>query len=199
MVGTNYSTNEKHKFYNSTVQAISRGGGDFATNIGSLSARFVDMGAPVKSQVNNGISNIFDFRGQTIDVYDQYVFTLKDLDIHYQEGKKTDVRDLLTVGQRRSSSFLSFIMIVHPDQADTNCKHSCMTCRVCVQLPLDVDGIDASIYTQMLKTPHNILFRLKALDNGRKPDIGTLKKDRGDIFSECCTENFMENFLRYVN
>ena len=32
-VGTNASTNEKHKFYNSTVQAISRGGGYCATKI----------------------------------------------------------------------------------------------------------------------------------------------------------------------
>ena len=37
------------------------------------------------------------------------------------------------------------------------------------------------------------------LDNGINPDIGTLKKDRGDIFLECCAENFKANFLRYVN
>ena len=51
MVETNTSTNEKHKFYNSTVQAISIGVGDCATNVGALCARFVDMGAPVKNQV----------------------------------------------------------------------------------------------------------------------------------------------------
>ena len=68
MVGTNASRNEKHKFYNSKVQAISRGGGDCATNVGALCARFVDMGAPVKPQVENGLSKLFDFRGNTIYV-----------------------------------------------------------------------------------------------------------------------------------
>ena len=51
MVGTNASTNEKHNFYNSTVQAISREGVDYATKVGSICARFVDMGSPVKTQV----------------------------------------------------------------------------------------------------------------------------------------------------
>ena len=57
-----------------------------------------------------------------------------------------------------------------------------MTCRDCIKLPLDVDGIYASIDTQILKSPHNILVHLADLDYGRKPDIGTLKKFRGDIF-----------------
>ena len=74
-----------------------------------------------------------------------------------------------------------------------------MTCRACIKLPLDVDGIDASIDTHMLEIPHILLFHSAALDNGRKLDIGTLKKDRGDIFSECCAESFKANFLRYVN
>ena len=74
-----------------------------------------------------------------------------------------------------------------------------MTCRSCIKLPLYVDVIDARIDTHMLKTPHIILVHLAALDNGRKPDIGTLKKDRDDIFLECCAEIFTENFLRYVN
>ena len=38
MVGTNASTNENNKFYNSTVQAISRGGGDCVTKVGALCA-----------------------------------------------------------------------------------------------------------------------------------------------------------------
>ena len=50
-VGTNASTNENHKFYNSTVQAISRGGLDCATKVGTLCAHFVDMGYTVKTQV----------------------------------------------------------------------------------------------------------------------------------------------------
>ena len=37
------------------------------------------------------------------------------------------------------------------------------------------------------------------LDNGRYPDIGTLNKDKGDIFSEFCKEILKEKFLRYVN
>ena len=34
---------------------------------------------PRKSQVENGISKLFDFLGQTIDVSEQAVFTLNDL------------------------------------------------------------------------------------------------------------------------
>ena len=90
-------------------------------------------------------------------------------------------------------------MTVHPYRTDPNYNYSRMTCRACVQLPLDVDEIDASIGTQMQKKPHDILVYLAALDNGRNPDIGKLKKDRGDIFLECCTERFKAKFLRYVN
>ena len=55
MVGTNASTNEKHKFYNSTVQAISIGGGECYTKFGALCARFVYMVAPVKSRWEMGL------------------------------------------------------------------------------------------------------------------------------------------------
>ena len=48
MVVTNASTNEKHKFYNSTVRDISKGGGYCATKVGSLCAHLVDLGALVK-------------------------------------------------------------------------------------------------------------------------------------------------------
>ena len=78
MVGTNAFTNEKHKFYNTTFQAISIGGEDCTTKVGALCARFFYMGAPAKAQVENGLSKIFDFRGQTIDVSDQAVLTLKN-------------------------------------------------------------------------------------------------------------------------
>ena len=87
------------------------------------------------------------------------------------------------------------MMVVHPDQADPNCKHSRMTCRACVQLILDVDGVDSIINTQMLKTPHDILVHLAALDHGRNPEFGTFKKDKGGIFSECCIESFKEKSL----
>ena len=63
MVGTNASTNKKHKFYKSTVQAISRGVGDCVTKVGDLCAHFVDIGSPVKTQLENVLSKIFDFLG----------------------------------------------------------------------------------------------------------------------------------------
>ena len=91
------------------------------------------------------------------------------------------------------------MMTVHTDQADPKCKHSHMTCRVCFQLPLDVYGVDASIDTQIIKNSHIILVHLVDLDNERKPYIGTGKKERGEIFSECCTKSFKWKFLRYVN
>ena len=42
-----------------------------------MCACFVDMGAPVKTQAENGLSKLFKFWGQTIDVSDQNIFTLK--------------------------------------------------------------------------------------------------------------------------
>ena len=74
-----------------------------------------------------------------------------------------------------------------------------MDCRSFVQLPLYVEGIDSSINTNIMKNPHILLFHLAALENGRKSDIFTLKKERGGIFSECGTKIFKEKFLRYVN
>ena len=50
MVGTNDYTNENHKFYKSTVQAISRGGGYCDTKVVSLCDHFFDMVSLVKSQ-----------------------------------------------------------------------------------------------------------------------------------------------------
>ena len=74
-----------------------------------------------------------------------------------------------------------------------------MTCRACVELPLDVDGIDSIIDTKSIKNPHDLLFHLAALDNVINIDIDTLKKYRGEIFPEYCTEIFKEKFLHYVN
>ena len=82
------------------------------------------MGDPVKSQVENGLSKIFYFRGQTIYMSDQAMFILKDSGLHYEEGKKTYVSEPPTAGQRRSVSFVSFMMTVHPEHADPNCKNS---------------------------------------------------------------------------
>ena len=78
---------------------------------------------------------------------------------------------------------MSFVMTVHPDQDGPKWKHGRMMCRAFTQLPLDVGRVDASIDTQMMTPPNIILVHLAALDNGRNPDIGTLKKDSGDIFS----------------
>ena len=64
---------------------------------------------------------------------------------------------------------------------------------------MDVYRIYDTIYTQIIKPPHYLLFHLGDLDYGRNPDIGTLKKERGGIFSECCKETFKEKFPQYVN
>ena len=74
MVGTNDSTNKKNKFYNSTVQVISRVGGDCSTKFGALCTRFVYMKAPVNTQVENELCKIFDFWVQTIIVSDKDSF-----------------------------------------------------------------------------------------------------------------------------
>ena len=108
MVGTNASTKKKHKFYNSTVQAISIGGGDCATKVGAMCACFVDMGALVKTEVENGLSKLFGLRVQTIDTSDQAFFTLKDSGLHYEEGKKTNTSDLLESAKWRSGRFFIF-------------------------------------------------------------------------------------------
>ena len=157
------------------------------------------MGAQVKIQVENGLGKYFNFQVQIINTSDQSIFTLKYSGLHDEEGKKINKRDLLTASQRQLSRFLSFMMAVHLDQADPNCKHSCMTCRAYVQLPLHVDVIGASINTQMLEKPHYLLVHLVAFDNWRKQDIGTLKKDKGDIFSGYFTEISKEKILWCVN
>ena len=105
MVGTNASTNEKHKFYNSTVQAFSRGEIYCATKVGTLCARFVDIGAPYKTPVENGLSKLLYFRGQTIDVSDQAFFTLNYFILRDEEEKEIHVSDLLTAPQRLSGCF----------------------------------------------------------------------------------------------
>ena len=84
-------------------------------------------------------------------------------------------------------------MTVHLDQADPKFKHSFMTCRACVQTPLDADLVDYRIDTQMMKTPHIILIHLANLDNGINPCVGKLNKEREEIFSEFCTESLKIN------
>ena len=62
-----------------------------------------------------------------------------------------------------------------------------MTCRAYVQLPLDIYGIDNITDTLMLKILHILLDHLEALYNRLNLDIFTLKKYRGDVFSEFFT------------
>ena len=146
--------------------------------------------------MENEISNIFDIRSHTFDVSDQAVFILKDSGLCDEERNKTNVSNHLTEIQSRSSCFLFVMMTVHWDQADPNCNYNRMIYRAWIQIPFNVDGIYFSIYTHMLENPHIIIVHLAALDNGRKPDIGTLKKDRGDIFLEFCAERFKAKFLQ---
>ena len=61
MVCTNAPTNEKHKFYNATVQTISIGGVECATNIVSLCAQFLHD-ITVKTPVENDPEKLFDFQ-----------------------------------------------------------------------------------------------------------------------------------------
>ena len=82
-----------------------------------------------------------------------------------------------------------FIMMVHPYHDDPKSNHSHITCRKFFQIPLDVDGIDASINNQMLENPRIILVHLAALDNGINTYIGTLNKDRGEIFFRMLHQN----------
>ena len=72
------------------------------------------MGFPVKTKVENGLRKLFDLWGQTIDVYDQAVFILKDSGIHDEEGKKTNVSNTITASKRRSGSF--FLSSLRPTQ-----------------------------------------------------------------------------------
>ena len=54
------------------------------------------MGAPAKTQVENGLNKLFNFWGQIIYVYEKAVFTLKYSDVYDEEGKKINIRDQIT-------------------------------------------------------------------------------------------------------
>ena len=110
-------------------------------------------------------------------------FYLKDSGLRDEEGKKININDTLKENQKRSSHFLSFVMTVRSEQADTKYKHINMTCRACVQLPIDVGKIYARIYTQMMKNSHILLFHLADFYNGRNAYIGKINKEKGGILS----------------
>ena len=141
-----------------------------------MCARLVDVEAPVKTKVEIFLIKLFNLQARTIDMSDQDVFTLKDSGLHDEEGKEIITSNPLTAAHRQSGHFLSFIMTVHPYQAGPNYKHISITCRACIQLPLYVNGINISIDTQMLQNPNYLPVHLVDLENGRNPDIGTLKK-----------------------
>ena len=62
-------------------------------------------GSPVKTQVKNGLSKLFDLWVHTIDVSDQAVFILKYPGHRDEEGKKINVSNPLTTDQRRTGRF----------------------------------------------------------------------------------------------
>ena len=64
--------------------------------------------SPSEKPGGNGLNNIFDFRGQTIDMSDQTVFALNDSGLHYEEGTKIHISDLLTAAQMQSGCFCHF-------------------------------------------------------------------------------------------
>ena len=112
--------------------------------------------------MGNGLSKLFNLRGRTIDLSEQSAFTINDSFLRDKEVNKINKIDPLAATQRRSGHFLPFMITAHPDQASPNCKHSRMNCRACVQLPIYVNGIDASIDTQILKNYLFFLFHLVA-------------------------------------
>ena len=84
------------------MQAISRGKRYCAKKVGALCACYVGIGSRVKTHVENGLSKLFDFWGQTIDLSDQENFILKDSDLHDEEGNKINVSNPITTAQKRS-------------------------------------------------------------------------------------------------
>ena len=63
------------------------------------------MGPTVKTQLENGLSKLFDLQGQTIDTSEQEVLTLNDSGLHDEEGKKINTSGPLTAAQRQSGRF----------------------------------------------------------------------------------------------
>ena len=99
------------------------------------------------------------------------------------QSNKTNIKNPLAAVQRQLSCIFYFIVMFFPYQDDPKCEYSCVTYRAYVQSPLDTNGINASIYNQMLNNANVILVHLLALGYGRKPDICTLKKYKGCVFS----------------
>ena len=73
------SDGRNQRFYKRKSQFLQL---DCNTKVVDLCACFFNMGALVKPQVENGLSKIFAFQGQAIDMSDQNIFTLKDSGLH---------------------------------------------------------------------------------------------------------------------
>ena len=86
----------------------------------------IDIGPPVKTQVGNDIDRILNFQGQNIYVSDQSIF-INIYGPSYQRRKKTNTSNTLTAAQSRTGYFMSFMIKVHPDQADQKYNYSHMT------------------------------------------------------------------------
>ena len=149
--------------------------------------------------MENGLDTLFNFQGQNIDVSSQAVFYLMGMDLHDEESKKINMSDPLRSNQRRSFRFLYFVMMFFPYQDDTKFKYSHMSCRVCVQLPLDTNAIYSNINNQIPNTPHVLLVCLSDFYNGRNPDTFTLNKYKGYLSSEFFIDIFKAVLLLYVN
>ena len=59
----------------------------------------------MKTHVENGLIKLFNLRGQTIDMSDQAVFTLKFSGLPDEEGNKSNINDLLAATPRQSVIF----------------------------------------------------------------------------------------------
>ena len=75
------------------------------------------------------------------------------------------------------------MMKVYPDQADPKYKHSHSHMTI----------IEFSIDTLMLKNHHDLLVQLASVDHRKNPYLGTPKKERRGLFSECCTKILKRN------
>ena len=78
-------------------------------NFRGLCARFVDIGSPVKTKIETGLTKCFGFRKQKFIVPDQAIFLIIDAFIHYEEVIKTAIWDPLTSSKRQTCHFLSLL------------------------------------------------------------------------------------------
>ena len=117
----------------------------------------------------------------------QAVSVLSNVELREKERGGITTGDPLKANQIKSDRFLYFIIMVSPDQEYPKNKYIHMYGRKYLQPPLYTVGIDDIINNQIINTHHEILVHLADLSKKRKPEIGNIKKERGDVFSECRT------------